>query len=109
MPPPPTKVLSTHPCGREISQSTKKEKMQIAPACLLKTKGQKKCSCLIYENKGVICFSGLLYDTKGVRSIFALGSHADGHDGRNSGSSDQAVCLGRRGSRLPKGHDGLRR
>jgi hypothetical protein len=56
----PAKISPTHSCGLEISQHKKMLKMKIAPACLLKTKGQKKCSCLIYENKEVIAFSGLL-------------------------------------------------
>jgi hypothetical protein len=40
----PRKVFPTHPSGLEISQFTKKQKVQIAPSSLLKTKGQKKCS-----------------------------------------------------------------
>src|SRR5208283_2406315 len=66
----PAKALPTHPNGTEISPHTKKQKMQIAPQSLLKTKGQKKCSSEFIENKRVIVHSGLLYDTKGVSLDF---------------------------------------
>jgi hypothetical protein len=35
----PRKVFPTHPSGLEISQYTKKQKVQIAPDSLMKTKG----------------------------------------------------------------------
>ena len=74
----PTKVSPTHERGLEISQITKKQKVQIAPYSLLKTKGQRKCSLLVYENKGVIMKSLLVYENKGDRSIFGVrGSRKD--------------------------------
>jgi hypothetical protein len=53
----PTKVPQNHEHGLEINRHKKMLKMKIAPDSLLKTKGQKKCSGLIHENKQVIRFS----------------------------------------------------
>jgi hypothetical protein len=40
----PSRVFPTYPCGLEFSPRKKKQKMQIAPNELLKTKGKKRCS-----------------------------------------------------------------
>jgi hypothetical protein len=49
----PVEVSLTHPCGLEITQHKKMLKIKVAPDELLKTKGGKKCSGWVDENKEV--------------------------------------------------------
>jgi hypothetical protein len=54
----PVEISPTPQRALEITQHKKMLKMKVAPQSLLKTKGQKKCSSGIDENKQVTRISG---------------------------------------------------
>jgi hypothetical protein len=53
----PERPPKIHQTGLESDPHKKISKMKVAPRILMKTTGLKKCSSVVYENKGVISFS----------------------------------------------------